>query len=63
VFERHASGSWSPFMTIPLGDLDGTDSLQFSADGRTLYMLDSRGRGKAALVAMDMATKKASFDS
>jgi dipeptidyl aminopeptidase/acylaminoacyl peptidase len=58
VFERHASGSWSPFMTIPLGDLDGTELLQFSADGRTLYMLDSRGRDKAALVAMDMATKK-----
>jgi dipeptidyl aminopeptidase/acylaminoacyl peptidase len=58
VFQRHASGSWSPFMTIPLGDLDGTHALEFSADGRTLYLLDSRGRDKAALYAMDMATKK-----
>jgi dipeptidyl aminopeptidase/acylaminoacyl peptidase len=58
VLERHASGSWSPFMTIPLGDLDGTELLDFSADGKTLYMLDSRGRDKAALFAMDMATKK-----
>jgi len=58
VFERHASGSWSPFMTIPLGDLDGTHLLQFSADGKALYMLDSRGRDKAAFVAMDMETKK-----
>jgi len=58
VFERHASGSWSPFMTIPLGDIDGFDLLEFSADGKTLYMLDSRGRDKAALVAVDMTTKK-----
>jgi dipeptidyl aminopeptidase/acylaminoacyl peptidase len=58
VLERHASGSWSPFMTIPIGDLDGTELLDFSADGKTLYMLDSRGRDKAALFAMDMATKK-----
>jgi dipeptidyl aminopeptidase/acylaminoacyl peptidase len=58
VFQRHASGSWSPFMTIPLSDLDGTDLLEFSADGKTLYMLDSRGRDKAALYAMDVATKK-----
>jgi dipeptidyl aminopeptidase/acylaminoacyl peptidase len=58
VFQRHASGSWSPFMTIPLGDIDGTELLEFSADGKTLYMLDSRGRDKAALIALDMATKK-----
>ena len=58
VMQRHASGTWSPFMTIPLGDLDGTDLLEFSADGKTLYLLDSRGRDKAALYAMDMATKK-----
>ncbi len=58
VFERHASGSWSPFMTITLGDLDGTDILEFSADGKTLYMIDTAGRDKAALVAVEMATKK-----
>src|SRR5262249_48851010 len=58
VFQRHASGSWSPFMTIPLGDLDGTNLLEFSADGRTLYMLHSRGRRKAALDAMDMAAEQ-----
>jgi dipeptidyl aminopeptidase/acylaminoacyl peptidase len=58
VFERHATGSWSPFMTIPIGDTDATGLLGFSADGKTLYMLDSRGRDKAALVALEMATKK-----
>lgn len=58
VLERHASGSWSPFMTIPLGDIDSTRLLEFSADGKTLYMLDCRGRDKAGLVAVDMTTKK-----
>jgi dipeptidyl aminopeptidase/acylaminoacyl peptidase len=58
VLERHASGSWSPFMTIPIGDIDGTDILEFSPDGKTLYMIDTGGRDKAALVAVDMATKK-----
>jgi dipeptidyl aminopeptidase/acylaminoacyl peptidase len=58
VFERHASGTWSPFMTIPIGDIDGTDFLEFSPDGKTLYMIDTSGRDKAALVAVDMATKK-----
>jgi len=57
VLQRHAGGDWSPFMTIPIGDIDGTYPLEFSADGKTLYMLDSRGRDKAALYAMDMATK------
>ena len=61
VLERHAGGSWSPFMTIPLGDIDGTELLDFSFDGKTLYMLDSRGRDKAALYAVDMATKKATL--
>lgn len=58
VFERHASGSWSPFTTVPLGDIDGSDLLQFSADGKTLYILDTSGRDKAALFALDMATRK-----
>jgi dipeptidyl aminopeptidase/acylaminoacyl peptidase len=58
VVQRHASGSWSPFMTIPPGDVMSTDLLLFSADGKTLYMIDARGRDKAALVAIDMASKK-----
>ena len=58
VLQRHASGNWSPFTTIPFADLSGIDMLQFSADGKTFYMLDSRGRDKAALVAVDMATRK-----
>ena len=49
--------SWVPFVTVPIGDLDGTRFVDFSADGNTLFMIDTRGRDKAALVAVDMATR------
>ena len=57
-FERHDDASWTPFMTVPLGDIDSTYLLDFSEDGDTLYFIDSRGRDKAALVSLDMATKQ-----
>jgi dipeptidyl aminopeptidase/acylaminoacyl peptidase len=57
-FERRPDGSWVSFTTIPIGDIDATEMIDFSADGRTLHMLDSRGRDKAALVAIDMATRQ-----
>ncbi len=56
-FERRGD-DWIPFTTIPISDLDSTDLIDFSDDGDTLYMFDTRGRDKAALVAVDMATKK-----
>src|SRR6202035_4811051 len=58
VFERRPDGTWAPFTTIPIGDVDATDLLDFSADGGTLYLLDSRGRDKAVLAALDMATRQ-----
>ena len=58
VFERREDGEWVPFATVPIGDLDGTRLLGFSADGKTLYMLDTRDRDKAALFAVDMATRE-----
>jgi dipeptidyl aminopeptidase/acylaminoacyl peptidase len=61
VLERRGDGSWQPFMTIPIGDLDSTELLDFSADGDTLYLQDTRGRDKAALFAIDMATRKATL--
>ena len=57
-FERGADGAWAPFTTVPIGDIDATVMIDFSADGATLYMLDSRGRDKAALVAIEMATRQ-----
>ncbi|HEU0082042.1 MAG TPA: S9 family peptidase [Bradyrhizobium sp.] len=61
VLERRPDGSWQPFLTVPIGDLDGTQLLDFSADGNTLYLQDTRGRDKAALFAIDMTTRKATL--
>src|SRR5438552_7743092 len=57
--ERRSDGTWASFTTVPIGDVDASGMIDFSADGGTLYMLDSRGRDKAALVAIDMATRQA----
>src|SRR5262249_45755106 len=61
VFERRADGSFAPFMTIPIGDLDMTSFVGFSADGKTLYLIGARDRDKAALFAVDMATRNATL--
>jgi dipeptidyl aminopeptidase/acylaminoacyl peptidase len=61
IVEFVADGSQALFGRVPIGDLDGTKLLDFSADGGTLYLLDSRGRDKAALVAIDMVTRKATL--
>ena len=57
--ELRESGAWVSFLRVPISDVDGTEMLDFSDDGRTLYLLDSRGRDKSALVAIDMATRRA----
>jgi dipeptidyl aminopeptidase/acylaminoacyl peptidase len=51
--------AWIPFLAVPIRDVDATSLLNLSDDGNTLYMLDSRGRDKAALVAIDMTTRQA----
>src|SRR5262245_47301763 len=56
--ERRPDGAWALLLTVPIGDVDATRPLDFSADGSTLYLLDSRGRDKAALLALDMATRR-----
>jgi dipeptidyl aminopeptidase/acylaminoacyl peptidase len=57
-FERQTDGTWQPFIQIPIGDVDSTHLVDMSVDGKTLYLIDSRGRDTAALFAMDMATRK-----
>jgi len=47
-------GNWSPAFVIPPEDALTTQPAGFSADGQTLYMIDSRGRDTAAFVAMNM---------
>lgn len=57
IVERHDK-DWIPFDTIPIGDLDSTYLIDFSDDGNTLHMLDTRGRDKAVLMAVDMTTRQ-----
>jgi len=59
--ERRGDGSFASFITVPIADTEMTEPLDFSADGRTFYMLDARGRDKAALFAVDTATRKATL--
>jgi len=47
----------TPFATIGPEDSMSTEPAGFASDG-TLYMLDSRGRDKTALTAVDVATRK-----
>ena len=45
-----------PFGSIGLEDSLTTSPAGFTADGKTLYWIDSRGRNTAALIATDVAT-------
>lgn len=45
-----------PFGSVALEDSLTTNPAGFTADGKTLYWLDSRGRNTATLLAMDVAT-------
>jgi dipeptidyl aminopeptidase/acylaminoacyl peptidase len=47
-----------PFASTGLEDSLTTNPLGFTADGKTLYWIESRGRDKAALIAQDIATGK-----
>lgn len=62
VVERlDAAGRGSPFATIPADDALTTSALGVTLDGRTLYMRDSRERDTAALMAVDVASGKATL--
>jgi dipeptidyl aminopeptidase/acylaminoacyl peptidase len=58
IVQRTADG-WAPFMTMALEDVESSTFIDIGGDGRTLYLADSRGRDKAALVALDMTSAKA----
>jgi dipeptidyl aminopeptidase/acylaminoacyl peptidase len=47
-------GEWDLFTRISADDTVATHAIEFSADGRELYWLDSRGRDTAAAVAHDL---------
>ena len=48
--------SGEPFVRIDLEDEPNTRPLRFTADGKTLFWLDSRGRDTCVLVAQSVAT-------
>jgi dipeptidyl aminopeptidase/acylaminoacyl peptidase len=50
--------TWKLFDTIPFEDADTTAVVAFAPSGKAVYMSDSRGRDTAALVSIDLATKK-----
>jgi dipeptidyl aminopeptidase/acylaminoacyl peptidase len=55
VIEDGVPGA-EPTETVSFDDAPTVNPLRFTADGKTLYWVDSRGRDTAALVAQDMAS-------
>jgi len=53
---RFNDGKVEPFSKVPAEDSITTASNNISADGKTLFWIDSRGRDKAALVAQDLSS-------
>jgi dipeptidyl aminopeptidase/acylaminoacyl peptidase len=50
---------WTIFTRIGMEDSLTTDAIGFDKTGKILYMMDSRGRNNAALVALDTETEEA----
>ncbi|RYF02088.1 MAG: S9 family peptidase, partial [Oxalobacteraceae bacterium] len=57
VLQADGKGGWSEYDQIPFEDSQTTQPVSLTTDGKTLYMLDSRGRNTAALYAIDVASK------
>lgn len=49
---------WKPFTTVQGADALTTEPLFFTANSKSFYMIDSRGRDKSALVKLDIASRK-----
>lgn len=50
--------TWKPYDTVPVEDTDTTRIVGIAPGGKSAYMTDSRGRDTAALVSVDIASKK-----
>jgi len=64
IFEPDGRGGWKPVEKIPMEDTLTTRLVAFDKTGTVLYMIDSRGRNTAALIALDTRTgeKKLIFE-
>lgn len=56
ILKRIHSGEWELFQEIPQVDMLTTNPVGFDKSGNTLYMVDSRNRNTAALVAFNLGT-------
>jgi dipeptidyl aminopeptidase/acylaminoacyl peptidase len=56
VLALGVDGRWAPFAAIPPEDALTTRIERISADGRAVFLIDSRGGDRAALVQVDVAT-------
>jgi dipeptidyl aminopeptidase/acylaminoacyl peptidase len=64
IFEPDGRGGWKSVEKIPMEDMMTTSLVAFDKTGTVLYMIDSRGRNTAALIALDTRTgeKKLIFE-
>ena len=58
VLRASTARTWKPFTTVPGDDALTTEPLFFDSRNKSIYMIDSRGRDKSALVKVDMQTRK-----
>lgn len=58
VFKIDADWKATPFLDVPSDDVFTTGLGGMTSDGKTVYLTESRGRDKAALVAIDIASNK-----
>jgi dipeptidyl aminopeptidase/acylaminoacyl peptidase len=56
LLQRISSGAWRPFAKIGQEDSLTTGPQEFDKSGTIVYMIDSRGRDTAALVALNLET-------
>jgi len=57
IYDRlDADGKAEPFLEVGPEDALATEPFGFDQAGKTLFMIDSRGRDKGALMAIDMAS-------
>ncbi len=50
--------TWKPFDSIPFEDAETSYVLEFAPGGKSLYFAESRGRDTAAIVELELATKR-----
>ncbi len=56
ILKPTTEGDWEPFMKITMEDMLTTSPVGFDKTGTVLYLIDSRDRNTAALVALDLET-------